>query len=460
MKRSSPSLASDNQTVVTRQFGDPLLQVQSVNYSLFNAEATLSRLENGGLGNSLQAQILRDGYMMRLFDIKNFQKASNTPLSTAQMQIVNSFYDQMVSTVEYQQENCKFIPDSTVDAIVTKTTSTSTSSVAVTSSSVTSASSSGTTATSTDVSVISRSISSSDASTSSTDAVVISSSTSSSSSDTVSGTSAVETTTATSSTAAVSSSPTPVISDFSSSSSSSDSGSQQTQTSSEVQTSTSSSDSTQSPVTADSQSAQTTATPTSAVQTDSITTSDDVATTTTSADESIPGSSPTASGVTPTGTTTPGGSKVGSGSDDEEEVAIAAGELPEDEFLQIQNPAVQISSVLIIEATPSNDATDNSESSTNGRSSNVTTTAAAVGSVSGLVAIGASAVGLLMYRRRLRGTQKFQSITGTTDMQGSNPLYAETRYQENPLFEPASSMPTSPIGQTAAQGSSDVLSPV
>ena len=84
----------------------------------------------------------------------------------------------------------------------------------------------------------------------------------------------------------------------------------------------------------------------------------------------------------------------------------------------------------------------------------------AVGSVSGLVAIGASAVGLLMYRRRLRGTQKFQSIAGTTDMQGSNPLYAETRYQENPLFEPASSMPTSPIGQTAAQGSSDVLSPV
>jgi hypothetical protein len=52
-----------------QQYGDPSKSVQDPNFLNFNPAATLAALQAGGLGNSLEAQILQAGLIGRAYDI-------------------------------------------------------------------------------------------------------------------------------------------------------------------------------------------------------------------------------------------------------------------------------------------------------------------------------------------------------------------------------------------------------
>jgi hypothetical protein len=92
------------------QYGNPALAVQNADFSGYNSSATLNNLQNAGLSQSLQAQVLSRGGFLRVYDINNF--------ITQQQQVVTSFYNQTLSIVQ----QCQNIPD----PVTTTTTTTPT----------------------------------------------------------------------------------------------------------------------------------------------------------------------------------------------------------------------------------------------------------------------------------------------------------------------------------------------
>ena len=53
------------------QYGDPLADASDANYSNWDAQQTLSNLEESGLGNSFQAEVIRAGLQARTFGLKS-----------------------------------------------------------------------------------------------------------------------------------------------------------------------------------------------------------------------------------------------------------------------------------------------------------------------------------------------------------------------------------------------------
>jgi len=53
----------------------------------------------------------------------------------------------------------------------------------------------------------------------------------------------------------------------------------------------------------------------------------------------------------------------------------------------------------------------------------------------GVVALGASAFGLILYRRRQNSLKRFTETSDAQNLNNSNPLFQTERFVENPLFE-------------------------
>ena len=123
--RGLSGATADVNTVTTMQFGHPLLAVQASNFSGFDAAATLAQLRASKLANSLQGQVLASGGFMRVFDIAKVTTSSNTA-------IINAFYEQVVKTTEFIQQNC--VDDGTTD-VISKQVSSQTTVMAVATSS-------------------------------------------------------------------------------------------------------------------------------------------------------------------------------------------------------------------------------------------------------------------------------------------------------------------------------------
>ncbi len=130
LRNVDPSLA-DNVTVVTKQFGDPDLQVQNENFTNYNTAKTIENHQSQ-LSDSLLYRVLSGGGFMRLFDINVFaEKSIGSGLTAAQSQIVNAFYQSIVTTALYVRQKCVLVQ---APVLTTSTTlSTATSRVVVTS---------------------------------------------------------------------------------------------------------------------------------------------------------------------------------------------------------------------------------------------------------------------------------------------------------------------------------------
>ncbi|KAI3637808.1 hypothetical protein MIR68_004457 [Amoeboaphelidium protococcarum] len=132
---------SDTLTAALYQFGGPYEQVQDPStFQNFDAAKTLNILKIKGMGNSLQARLLTKGNFMRVFDIMKF-------VNGEQMNIINAFFDQMVRTTSYVQNNCVFVPDpvtSTSTTTTKRTTTTTSTSKAATTSAISTLASNGT----------------------------------------------------------------------------------------------------------------------------------------------------------------------------------------------------------------------------------------------------------------------------------------------------------------------------
>eukprot|EP00158_Paraphelidium_tribonemae_P004028 Partr_v1_DN26528_c0_g1_i3_m3375 len=95
--------AGDSNSIAFLQFGNPLLASQSADYQSFSRSQTLTNLRNAGLGNSLQARMLAADKQIRLHRI--------LPFSQQNENVINSFYDQLVTSSVSAGQNCTYFDD-------------------------------------------------------------------------------------------------------------------------------------------------------------------------------------------------------------------------------------------------------------------------------------------------------------------------------------------------------------
>eukprot|EP00158_Paraphelidium_tribonemae_P004027 Partr_v1_DN26528_c0_g1_i2_m3373 len=95
--------AGDSNSIAFLQFGNPLLASQSADYQSFSRSQTLTNLRNAGLGNSLQARMLAADKQIRLHRI--------LPFSQQNENVINSFYDQLVTSSVSAVQNCTYFDD-------------------------------------------------------------------------------------------------------------------------------------------------------------------------------------------------------------------------------------------------------------------------------------------------------------------------------------------------------------
>jgi hypothetical protein len=122
----SKNLIPDEVAVTTAQFGHPNFQSQTNLFTEFNIPQTIQNLEENGFKNSLQAQVLSKGGIMRVFDLASFVSASNRG------QLLTAFYTELVKKVVEIQQNCVLVSD-TLSTTKTKSTTRSRSTSTTTS---------------------------------------------------------------------------------------------------------------------------------------------------------------------------------------------------------------------------------------------------------------------------------------------------------------------------------------
>ena len=87
---------SDPLFVPLIQYGSPHVAAENADFTNFNANLTLQRLKDNGMGSSLQSQVLERGGLARLFSIQRF----SAELNSNPQRVTQYFYNQTLMLIQ------------------------------------------------------------------------------------------------------------------------------------------------------------------------------------------------------------------------------------------------------------------------------------------------------------------------------------------------------------------------